>query len=85
MHWFVYLLKCNDDTLYCGATNNIEKRLYTHNSGKGGSKYTHSRRPVKLVYSEHFDNKSDALKREYQIKQLSRQQKLKLISQQPIG
>lgn len=81
MHWFVYLLKCNDDTLYCGATNNIEKRLYTHNSGKG-AKYTKKRLPVKLVYTERFDNKSDALKREYRIKQLSRQHKLKLISKQ---
>lgn len=73
-----YILLCLDGTLYCGYTNNIDKRVATHNSGKG-SKYTKTRLPVKLVYVEHFETKQDAMKREYAIKQLSRQQKLKLI------
>ena len=76
--YYCYILKCNDNTLYTGFTNNIEKRLKAHNSGKG-AKYTRGRIPCTLVYHESFDNKTDALKREYEIKQLSRQEKLKLI------
>ena len=77
MH-YCYILKCSDNTLYCGYTNNIEKRLCVHNAGKG-AKYTQKRLPVQLVYSEEFLAKSDAMKREYQIKQLTRVQKLQLI------
>ncbi|MEG1806418.1 MAG: GIY-YIG nuclease family protein [Clostridia bacterium] len=77
---YVYLLKCVDDTLYCGYTNNLQSRLKTHNSGKG-AKYTKSRLPVQIVYSETFDSKSDALKRECEIKKLSRTEKLKLIGE----
>ncbi len=75
---YVYILKCNDQTLYTGWTNNIEKRLKEHNLGKG-AKYTRSRRPVTLAYTEIFETKSEAMKREYQIKQLSRLQKFELI------
>jgi putative endonuclease len=75
---YVYILQCKDSTLYCGYTNDIVKRVATHNSGKG-AKYTKTRLPVKLLYKEEFDNKSDAMKREWQIKQLTRKQKLKLI------
>ncbi|MEG2676061.1 MAG: GIY-YIG nuclease family protein [Clostridia bacterium] len=75
---YVYLLKCVDDTLYCGYTNNLQGRLKTHNSGKG-AKYTKSRLPVQIVYSETFDSKSDALKRECEIKKLSRKEKLQLV------
>jgi putative endonuclease len=64
--------------LYCGYTNNIEKRIKKHNDGKG-AKYTKTRLPVKLVYFEKFDSKSDALKREHYIKKLSRKEKLKII------
>ena len=76
--YFVYLLRCIDDTLYCGYTDDLEKRVKTHNRGKG-AKYTRRRTPVKLVYSEEFKTKSEALKREHQIKKLSRKEKLKLL------
>lgn len=76
-NYFVYLLECSDNSLYCGYTDDLEKRVKVHNSGKG-AKYTKSRLPVRLVYSEKFDNKSDAMKREAQIKKLSRIKKLDL-------
>ncbi len=75
--WYVYLIKCNDDTLYCGITNNLENRIKTHNLKKG-AKYTRSRTPVFLYYFEKFDDKNSALKREIQIKKLSRQNKIEL-------
>lgn len=75
---YVYILECVDKSLYTGYTNNLEKRLKTHNSGKG-SKYTRSRLPVKLIYFEEFETKIEAMKREYYIKQMSRNDKLKLI------
>lgn len=75
---YVYILKCADGTLYTGWTNDLEKRIETHNSGNG-AKYTRSRLPVELVYHEEFESKSDALKREHEIKKLSREQKLELI------
>ena len=77
--WFVYLLTCSDDTLYCGITNNLEKRLTIHNSGKG-AKYTRSRLPVSLLKSFKAESKSIALKIERKIKKLSRKQKLELQS-----
>ena len=80
---YVYILKCKDNTLYTGYTNNIEKRLKTHNDGKG-AKYTKARRPCKLVYYEKYRSKSKALSREYQIKQLTRLQKLELIKKNKI-
>lgn len=76
---FVYLLLCSDNTLYCGYTNDVDKRLHAHNNTSKGAKYTRNRRPVTLVYKEGFDDKSSALKREYQIKKLSRKEKLRLI------
>jgi putative endonuclease len=75
---YVYILECCDSSLYTGYTNNLEKRLDSHNSGKG-AKYTRCRLPVKLVYSEEYETKCDAMKREYSIKQLSREEKLSLI------
>ncbi|MBP5303562.1 MAG: GIY-YIG nuclease family protein [Clostridia bacterium] len=78
MH-FVYMVKCADNTLYTGYTNDLQKRIKAHNEGQG-AKYTKARRPVTLVYAETFDNKSDALKREYAIKQLSRQEKDRLVA-----
>ena len=75
---YTYIVACADQTLYTGWTNNLEKRIAAHNSGKG-AKYTAARRPVKLVYYETFDTKAEAMQREYAIKQLSREQKLKLI------
>lgn len=79
MTHYCYLLACSDNTLYCGYTNDLNKRIAAHNKGNG-AKYTKTRLPVKLVYSEAFDNKSDAMKREWQIKQYTRQEKLKLIN-----
>ncbi|MGL4451943.1 MAG: GIY-YIG nuclease family protein [Sarcina sp.] len=76
---YIYILKCADGTLYTGWTNNLEKRVITHNKGKG-AKYTRARLPVELVYSEVFESKVDAQKREYAIKKLKRSEKLKLIS-----
>ena len=75
---YVYILKCSDNTLYTGWTTSLEKRLKSHNSGKG-AKYTRVRLPVEIVYFEEFQDKKEAMKREYAIKQLSRQEKLKLI------
>ncbi|MCQ2979312.1 MAG: GIY-YIG nuclease family protein [Clostridia bacterium] len=76
---YIYILKCNDDTLYTGWTNDLEKRVMNHNTKKG-AKYTKNRLPAYLTYFETFDNKIDAMKREYFIKQLSRKEKEELIS-----
>lgn len=78
MTWVVYLLKCSDDTLYCGVTNDLDRRLHEHNHTKKGAKYTRTRRPVSLFKSFQVEDKSFALKLEYKIKQLSRDEKLKL-------
>lgn len=75
---YVYILRCADDTLYCGWTNDLDKRIKTHNEGKG-AKYTRVRLPVTLVYFEEFDTPIEAQKREYRIKQMTRQAKLRLI------
>lgn len=77
--WFVYILECSDKTLYTGITTDIEKRLAQHNDGNDGAKYTRVRRPVKCVYSESKKNRSEASKREYVIKKLTRAEKFKLI------
>jgi putative endonuclease len=78
MPYFTYILLCSDKTLYTGYTTDIKRRLEVHNSGKW-AKYTRARLPVELVYSESFDTESEARKREYAIKQLSRKEKLELI------
>lgn len=77
-HWYVYILKCCDDTLYTGITNDPERRLRQHNQGIA-SKCTRTRRPVEMVYCQRVEDRSAALKREYAIKQLSRQEKLNII------
>ena len=68
---YVYILRCNDDSLYTGWTNNLEKRIKAHSDGKG-AKYTRARVPVELVYFEVFEDKIEAMKREYAIKQLKK-------------
>ena len=68
---YVYILRCSDDSLYTGWTNNLSKRVKDHNEGKGG-KYTRGRLPVELIYFEEYDSKIDAQKREYEIKQMRR-------------
>ena len=75
---YVYILRGNDDSLYTGWTNNLEKRIKAHSDGKG-AKYTRARVPVELVYFEVFEDKIEAMKREYAIKQLKRKEKLELI------
>lgn len=76
--FFVYILRCNDNTLYTGWTTDLNKRLKCHNSGKG-AKYTRCRLPVEIVHYENLPDKSSALKRECEIKKLSRAEKLILI------
>ncbi len=80
--WYVYILRCRDDTLYTGMTDDLEKRLAAHNSGKG-AKYTRGRGPVKMVYHETFDTKVEACRREYHIKRLTRPEKTILIENTP--
>ena len=77
MTWVCYLIRCADDTLYCGITNDLEQRLAAHNAGEG-AKYTRGRGPVRLVHVESCTGKSAALKREMQIKQMKRGAKLAL-------
>ena len=74
---FVYLLRCRDGSLYCGWTDDLERRLARHNTGKG-ARYTRSRKPVRLVWSEELADRSAALKREIAVKRLTRTQKLAL-------
>ncbi len=76
---FVYILKCVDGSLYTGSTNDLKKRVHDHNHSKRAAKYTRSRRPVKLVYFETSRTAGAALRREAEIKRLSRKQKIKLI------
>lgn len=73
--WFVYILLCQDNSFYCGSTNDLEKRFETHKAGKGG-RYTRSHKPVKIIYSEQFQNQSEALKREIEIKSWNRKRKI---------
>ncbi len=80
MPYFVYILKCNDDTLYTGVATDVKRRLDEHNNSDKGAKYTRARRPVELVYKEELEDRSSACKREYEIKQLKREDKLRLIS-----
>ena len=79
MSWWVYILRCADDSLYTGITNDKNRRLQQHNAGKA-SKYTRVRTPVDMIYSETAKDRSEASKREAAIKKLSRLQKQKLIS-----
>ena len=76
-NWYLYILRCGDGTLYTGITNDVENRLAAHRAGKG-AKYTRGRGPLELVYREELPDHSAALKREYEIKSLSRQEKEKL-------
>ncbi len=79
--WVVYIVECKDGTLYTGITNDLNRRLKTHNEGKG-AKYTKTRLPVVLKYFKTLENKAQALKEEYKIKQLTKKQKLELIENQ---
>lgn len=78
-NWYLYILRCGDGTLYTGITTDVQKRLETHRSGKG-AKYTRGRQPLELVYREICENHSAALKRELEVKKLTRQEKETLIA-----
>ncbi len=80
-HYF-YLARCSDNSFYAGYTNNLEMRENAHNSGKG-AKYTAGRKPVKIIYSETFESKSEAMQREAEIKKWKRSEKEKLILKKP--
>ena len=75
---YTYILRCKDNSLYTGWTNNLEKRIEAHNAGRG-AKYTKARLPVELVYYEKFETKEEAMKREFAIKQLTKREKETLI------
>jgi putative endonuclease len=77
--YYVYIVQCVDGTLYTGYAVDLDKRIEAHNNGRG-AKYTAGRRPVSLVYSESFDSKSDALKREHELKRRTRKNKQALIA-----
>lgn len=79
--YFVYVVECSDATYYTGCTNNLKRRLNQHNFSKKGAYYTKLRRPVKLIYTEEFETRRGALKREAQIKRLTRKQKEKLLQE----
>lgn len=76
--WTVYLARCRDDTLYCGITTDVSRRVREHNCGRG-ARYTRARTPVELVYAESHPDRASASRREYEIKQMSRQEKDDLV------
>ena len=80
MSCYVYLLRCADESLYCGWTTDLSARLKAHNRGEG-AKYTRSRRPVELVYSEEYETSHEAMSREWHIKRMTRTEKLQLIGE----
>ena len=83
MAWHVYIIECSDGTLYTGITNDLDRRITAHNDGRG-AKYTKSRRPVKLRYSEPAADRKNASQREYAIKSLRKAEKMRLITPEPL-
>jgi putative endonuclease len=83
-HWFVYILRCRDNCLYTGVTTDCERRLHEHNNSPRGAKFTRARRPVILTYHEEAPSRSEAQRREAQIKRLSASQKESLIATNPV-
>jgi putative endonuclease len=79
--YFIYMLLCSDETIYTGTTNDVPKRVLDHNTSARAAKYTRSRRPVHLVYTEEVPTKGEALKREAVLKKMTREQKLALIKE----
>ena len=77
--YYLYILKCADETLYTGITTDLDRRLMEHNTSKKGAKYTMARRPVEIVYSKRFKNRSNASKEEARIKKLNKAEKLAMI------
>lgn len=80
--YYIYILECSDKTLYTGITTDLERRIIEHNSSPLWAKYTKSRRPVKLLYFEEYENRSWASKREIEIKKLTKKQKIELTKKQ---
>jgi len=78
--YFVYILQCNDNTLYTGITSNLARRIEEHNSSKLGAKYTRARRPAKLIFQKEFESRSEAMIEEARIKKLARKEKIEFIS-----
>ncbi|OOZ35777.1 endonuclease [Solemya velesiana gill symbiont] len=83
--WYIYILRCSDNSLYTGVTTDLERRVQEHNDSPRGARYTRARRPVQLVYAEAWATRSLACQREAEIKQLSRPEKITLISKAPLG
>jgi putative endonuclease len=81
VNWRLYVVRCSDDTLYTGITNDLERRINEHNTSKRGAKYTKTRRPVELIYYESYKNRSAAQQAEYAFKKLKREQKEKKIQE----
>jgi putative endonuclease len=82
-HWYIYILRCRDNSLYTGVTTDCERRLHEHNHSPRGAKYTRARRPVVLAYQEQAANRSEAQRREAQVKRLTPAQKEALIHTAP--
>lgn len=80
MSWYVYLVRCSDGSLYCGVTTNLERRVHEHNHTRKGAKYTSTRRPVTLVWSEPHPSRSSACQKERAIKRLTKAKKERLVS-----
>ena len=80
MAYFIYIVRCSDETLYTGIATDLARRITEHNTSDKGAKYTRNRRPVELVYSEESEDRSSASKREYEIKKLTRSEKMELIN-----
>lgn len=76
---YTYIVQCADGSLYTGWTTDLLRRLHEHNGTKAGAKYTHSKRPAELVFYERYETKQEAMRREYEIKQMDRRKKLELI------
>ena len=83
MAWHIYIIECSDGSLYTGITNDLDKRITAHNDGRG-AKYTKSRRPVRLRYSEPAADRKNASQREYAIKSLRKAEKMRLITPEPL-
>jgi putative endonuclease len=77
--WFLYVVRCDDGTLYTGVTTDLNRRVNEHNTSKRGAKYTKTRRPVDLIWSKEYINRSEAQSAEYSLKKLSRKEKLDII------
>ncbi|MEW8014593.1 MAG: GIY-YIG nuclease family protein [Candidatus Sedimenticola endophacoides] len=83
--WHLYILRCCDGSLYTGIARDLQRRLHEHNHGARGARYTRSRRPVCLAYSERFESHGEALRREHQVKRMRREQELALIRNPGLG